>query len=51
MAPEIEEAWAVEIERRLDDVASGRVRTIPWDEAKKSIEQDLARHRADRASS
>jgi putative addiction module component (TIGR02574 family) len=51
MDPEIEAAWALEIKRRLEDLASGRVQTIPWDEANEVIEQDLTRHRADRASS
>jgi putative addiction module component (TIGR02574 family) len=51
MDPEIEAAWTAEIERRLEELKSGRVKTISWDEARMTIEQDLARHRADRASS
>ncbi len=30
---EIEEAWAVEVERRIADVESGAVQVIPMDEA------------------
>ncbi len=31
--PEIEEAWAVEVERRIADVESGAVKVIPIAEA------------------
>ena len=51
MDPEIEAAWTVELERRLEELKSGQVQTISWEDARKTIEQDLARHRADRASS
>ena len=34
---EVEEAWKVEIERRIDDIDSGRVATVPWEEAKKTL--------------
>lgn len=30
--PDAEEAWAQEIERRMAEFQSGRVRTIPWSE-------------------
>ena len=30
----VEEAWAEEIKRRIEDVESGRVKTIPWSEAR-----------------
>jgi putative addiction module component (TIGR02574 family) len=30
----VEEAWAVEIERRIADYRAGRVRMIPWPEAR-----------------
>lgn len=32
-----EEAWALEIERRIREVESGAVKTIPWSEARKQI--------------
>jgi putative addiction module component (TIGR02574 family) len=38
--PEIEAAWAAEIKRRLDDVAAGRVKTIPWEQARRIIFAD-----------
>ncbi len=28
--PEVDAAWAAEIERRVAEVEAGRVRTIPW---------------------
>ena len=36
-ADEVEAAWADEIARRLDDIDSGRVKTIPSEEAWKII--------------
>jgi putative addiction module component (TIGR02574 family) len=33
--PDAELAWQEEIARRLDEVESGRVKTIPWDEVKR----------------
>jgi putative addiction module component (TIGR02574 family) len=33
----IEEAWAHEIQRRMCEVESGTVKTIPWSEARKRI--------------
>ena len=32
-----EEAWATEIARRLDDLRAGRVKLIPWSEARRRI--------------
>jgi putative addiction module component (TIGR02574 family) len=32
-----EEAWAAEIARRLDDLRAGRVKLIPWSEARRRI--------------
>jgi putative addiction module component (TIGR02574 family) len=28
----VEEAWEAEIQRRLDDLESGKAKTIPWEE-------------------
>ena len=33
----LEEAWAEEIKRRMEDVESGRVKTIPWSEARRRL--------------
>jgi len=38
-----EEAWSREIDRRLDDVRSGRVETVSWEDAKRGILAKLAR--------
>ena len=40
-----EEAWAREINQRLDDVMSGRVKTVPWAKARKRIEAKLRARR------
>ena len=34
---DIDAAWTEEIERRLDAVDRGEMRSIPWDEAKKRL--------------
>jgi len=34
---EIEAAWAQEIERRLDEIDSGAVQMIPWDEVREEM--------------
>jgi putative addiction module component (TIGR02574 family) len=33
----VEEAWAVEIERRIAEYRAGRMRTIPWSEAREYL--------------
>jgi putative addiction module component (TIGR02574 family) len=40
--PEVEEAWRQEVARRLEELRSGAVKTIPWEEVKAGI---LARAR------
>ena len=35
--PDVEKAWAEEIERRWKEVESGRVQTIPWEEVKAKL--------------
>lgn len=32
--PDAEAAWAEEIKRRIDEIDSGTVKPIPWDEAR-----------------
>lgn len=34
---DVEQAWATEIARRLEEVQSGRVRAVPWAEARRRI--------------
>ena len=46
--PDVEAAWAVEIERRLSDVESGKVKLVPWEKARKSLWAGLKRARATR---
>ncbi len=35
--PEIEEAWKIEIERRIKEVDSGAATLIPWEEVKAKL--------------
>jgi putative addiction module component (TIGR02574 family) len=35
--PEIEEAWKVEIERRIKEIDSGAATLIPWEEVKAKL--------------
>ncbi len=44
-------AWAAELERRSEDIANGRVQTIPWETARTHILRELEQRRASRASS
>jgi putative addiction module component (TIGR02574 family) len=37
----VEEAWAEEIARRIRDVESGAVQTIPWSEARRRLYEIL----------
>ena len=39
--PEIEEAWAVEIERRMADVESGAIQVIPMPQALAQVRASL----------
>lgn len=41
--PDVEEAWAAEIERRATRALSGESRGIPWDEVRRRAERDLSR--------
>jgi len=40
-AEEVEAAWGEEIARRIADIDSGRVKTIPADEAERMIRGDV----------
>ncbi len=35
----VEEAWAKEIERRIQEVESGAVKTIPWSDVRRRLRQ------------
>ena len=35
-----DEAWAAEIQRRLDEIDAGKVQLIPWEEARRIIRGD-----------
>ena len=39
------EAWVREINQRVDEVTSGRVKTVPWAKARKRIETKLRARR------
>jgi putative addiction module component (TIGR02574 family) len=41
--PDVEAAWAAEIERRATRALSGKSRGIPWDEVRRRAERDLSR--------
>lgn len=35
--PDVEAAWAAEIQRRVAEVESGTAKTIPWDEVRQRL--------------
>ena len=35
--PDVEAAWSAEIERRVTDIDSGNVKTVPWDEVRRRL--------------
>lgn len=37
---DVEEAWAAEAERRWQEIESGQVKTIPWEEVKAKLLQE-----------
>lgn len=40
--PDVEAAWAEEIERRVRDIDEGRVETIPWEQVRAQLHARLA---------
>jgi putative addiction module component (TIGR02574 family) len=38
----VEAAWAAEIERRIEEVDSGTVKTVPWEEVKAKLVRRLS---------
>jgi putative addiction module component (TIGR02574 family) len=50
-ADEIEAAWAAEIEKRIEELESGKVKAIPWSVAwKEIVERAHAKSRVSRPS-
>ena len=47
---EVEEAWRVEIERRIAEIDSGKAKLIPWEEAHARILASLKKVRARRTA-
>ena len=41
-APDVEAAWAVEIERRAAKVLSGESQGAPWEEVRRRIEREIS---------
>ena len=39
---EIGTVWAAEVERRIEEVESGKVKMLPWDDVQREIFEDLA---------
>jgi len=35
--PKISEAWQQEIEKRASEIASGTIKTVPWEDVKKEL--------------
>jgi putative addiction module component (TIGR02574 family) len=35
--PDVEEAWSGEIKRRVADIESGNVETVPWEEVRRRL--------------
>jgi len=48
---QVAEAWASELERRSQQVASGEVQTIPWETVRQEIREELEKRRAARRPS
>ncbi len=42
--PDIEAAWAAEIETRVAEVEAGTVKTIPWEEVRQRLLDQLNAH-------
>ncbi len=40
---EVEAAWAEELKRRAEDLRSGRVATVPWEQVRQQLEDSISR--------
>ena len=47
----VERAWAEELERRCEDLESGRAKTVPWETVREEILREIEKRRASRISS
>jgi putative addiction module component (TIGR02574 family) len=43
---ETDAAWAFEIQRRVEDMRTGKVKTYPWGEVLKELEEDARQYDA-----
>ena len=46
--PNVEEAWAAEIDRRVAEVDSGKVKLVAWEQTRRRLRARLRRPRAKR---
>ncbi len=46
--PSVEEAWAAEVDRRVAEVDSGKVRLVSWDRVRRRLRSGLRGGRAKR---
>ena len=44
--PNVEQAWAAEVERRVAEVDSGKVKLVPWERARRRLRATLRNARA-----
>jgi putative addiction module component (TIGR02574 family) len=44
--PNVEEAWAAEVDRRVAEVDSGKVKLIPWERARRRLRATIRNARA-----
>jgi putative addiction module component (TIGR02574 family) len=42
---ELSPAWKAEIQRRIEDIDSGRVKTIPWEEVRDRLRERIRAHK------
>ena len=38
---DVEAAWAAEAERRIEEIESGRVELVPWEDVERRIEREI----------
>lgn len=38
---DVEAAWAEEVERRMDEIESGAVKLVPWEDVKRRVEKEI----------
>ena len=40
--PDTELAWQIEVQKRASELDSGKVKTVPWEEVKSKLQQELS---------